>query len=123
MLNMSSLTKIPYKTNDIIFFEGDIEAHFFLIEKGNITVFTKNQKGEKVILAQLGPGEVLGEQAMIDKSERSASAQATSDSILLKISEESYQEMLKELPLWAASMLKGLSTRLKHMNKVAKTLK
>lgn len=120
---MSSLTKIPYKANDIIFFEGDIEAHFFLIEKGNITVFTKNQKGEKVILAQLGPGEVLGEQAMIDKSERSASAQATTDSVLLKISEESYQEMLLELPLWASSMLKSLSTRLKHMNKAVKTLK
>lgn len=120
---MSSLTKIPYKANDVIFFEGDIEAHFFLIEKGNITVFTKNQKGEKVILAQLGPGDVLGEQAMIDKSERSASAQATTDAVLLKISEESYQEMLRELPLWASSMLKGLSTRLKHMNKAVKTLK
>ena len=76
-----------------------------------------------MILAQLGPGEVLGEQAMIDKSERSASAQATADCILLKISEESYQEMLRELPLWASSILKSLSTRLKHMNKAVKTLK
>ncbi len=120
---MNALTKISYKVDDIIFFEGDIEAHFFLIEKGSITVFTKNQKGEKVILARLGPGEVLGEQAMIDKSERSASAQATADSVLLKISEESYQEMLRELPLWAGSMLRSLSTRLKHMNKAVKTLK
>ena len=120
---MSSLTKILYKPNDFIFFEGDIEAHFFLIEKGQITVFTKNQKGEKVVLAQLGPGEVLGEQAMIDKSERSATAQASSDCVLLKISEESYEDMLAELPLWASSMLKNLSTRLKHMNKAVKTLK
>ncbi len=120
---MSTLTKTEYKANDIIFYEGDIEAHFFLIEKGNVTVFTKNQMGEKVILAQLGPGEVLGEQAMIDKSERSASAQASADCILLKISEESYQEMLRELPLWASSMLKCLSTRLKRMNKAVKNLK
>ncbi len=119
---MSSLTKVSYKTDEIIFFEGDIEAHFYLIEKGSITVFTKNKKGEKIILADLNPGEVLGEQAMIDKSERSATAQARTDCVLLKISEESYQAMMQELPLWASSMLKNISTRLKNMNKAVITL-
>ncbi len=110
------LRKINYKANDFIFFETDIESHFFVIESGFVTVFTKNSKGEKVVLAELGAGEIFGEQALIDKSERSATAQAKTNCVLVKISEVEYQSLLKELPVWASSMLKSFSQRLKHMN-------
>lgn len=114
---MESLKKISYKAGDVIFFETDIEGHFFIIEKGTVGVFTRNSRGERVILSELHEGEIFGEQAMIDKTERSASAQATSDCILVKVSEEDYQALLKQLPLWASSMLKSFSARLKKMNK------
>lgn len=114
---MESLKKVTYQPGDIIFYETDIEAHFFIIEKGTVGVYTKNSRGERVVLSELGPGEIFGEQAMIDRSERSASAQATSHCVLVKVSEEDYQALLKQLPVWASSMLKSFSARLKKMNK------
>lgn len=114
------MQKINYKAGDFIFFETDIEAHFFIVEKGVVNVFTKNSRGEKVLLSELQPGEIFGEQAMIDKSERSATAQAKTDCILVKVSEPDYQELLKQLPVWASSMLKSFSARLKQMNKIVK---
>lgn len=120
---MSSITKETYKAGDFIFFEGDIEAHFYIIESGKVKIFSKNIKtGQKVELAQLGPGDTFGEFALIDKGARTASAQAETDVVMLKISEEGYNIMLNDLPLWASSMLKSFTTRLKSMNSTIKTL-
>lgn len=113
---MSSITKESFKAGDFIFFEGDIEAHFYIIESGIVKIFSKNKAGQKVELAKLNPGETFGEFALIDKGARTASAQADTDCKLMKISEEGYNIMLNDLPLWASSMLESFSTRLKTMN-------
>ena len=113
---MSSITKESFKAGDFIFFEGDIEAHFYIIESGTVKIFSKNKSGQKVELAKLNPGETFGEFALIDKGARTASAQADTDCKLMKISEEGYNIMLNDLPLWASSMLESFSTRLKTMN-------
>ena len=113
---MSSITKESFKAGDFIFFEGDIEAHFYIIESGTVKIFSKNKSGQKVELAKLNPGETFGEFALIDKGARTASAQADTDCKLMKISEEGYNIMLNDLPLWASSMLESFSARLKTMN-------
>ena len=113
---MSSITKESFKAGDFIFFEGDIEAHFYIIESGTVKIFSKNKAGQKVELAKLNPGETFGEFALIDKGARTASAQADTDCKLMKISEEGYNIMLNDLPLWASSMLESFSARLKTMN-------
>lgn len=120
---MSSITKESYHAGDFIFFEGDIEAHFYIIESGTVKIFSKNKQGLKVELAQLNPGETFGEFALIDKGARTASAQATTEVKLMKISEEGYKIMLNDLPLWASSMLESFSTRLKSMNTQLKEVK
>ncbi len=113
---MSSITKESFKAGDFIFFEGDIEAHFFIIESGEVSIFMKDKKGAKFEVARLNPGETFGEFALIDKGARTASAQATTDVKAMKISAEGYELMLNDLPLWASSMLKSFSARLKQMN-------
>lgn len=120
---MSSITKESFKAGDFIFFEGDIEAHFYIIETGTVKIFSKNKTGQKVELAILNPGETFGEFALIDKGARTASAQAATDCKLMKISEEGYNIMLNDLPLWASSMLESFSARLKTMNTQLKEFK
>lgn len=120
---MSSITKESFKAGDFIFFEGDIEAHFYIIETGTVKIFSKNKTGQKVELATLSPGETFGEFALIDKGARTASAQAETDCKLMKISEEGYNIMLNDLPLWASSMLESFSARLKTMNTQLKEFK
>ncbi|MFN3697948.1 MAG: Crp/Fnr family transcriptional regulator [Pseudobdellovibrio sp.] len=120
---MSSITKETFKSGDFIFFEGDLEAHFYIIESGQVIIFTKDENGHKVILATLNPGDTFGEFALIDSGSRTASAMAATDVKVMKISQEGYDIMLNELPLWASSMLKSFSTRLKSMNAQLKNKK
>lgn len=76
----------------------------------------KDKRGQKIEVARLKDGETFGEFALIDKGARTASAQAVTEVKAMKISSEGYDMMLNELPLWASSMLRSFSTRLKHMN-------
>ena len=120
---MSSITKESFKAGEFIFFEGDIESHFYIIEAGEIIIFTKDKSGQKVEIARLKSGETFGEFALIDKGSRTASAQAVTDCTMMKISSEGYEMMLGDLPTWASSMLTSFSSRLKQMNQSLKELK
>ncbi|MEQ1722060.1 MAG: cyclic nucleotide-binding domain-containing protein [Pseudobdellovibrio sp.] len=120
---MSSITKETFKAGDFIFFEGDIEAHFYIIESGEVSIFMKDKKGQKIEVARLKDGETFGEFSLIDKGARSASAQAVTPVKAMKISSEGYELMLNELPLWASSMLRSFSSRLKQMNTNIKELR
>ena len=119
---MSSMTKEIFKAGEFIFFEGDIESHFYIIESGDVLIFTKDKLGKKIEIAKLKAGDTFGEFALIDKGARTASAQAASDCKLMKISSEGYEMMLNDLPLWASSMLTSFSVRLKQMNTTLKDL-
>lgn len=120
---MSSITKESFKAGEFIFFEGDIESHFYIIETGEILIFSKDKLGQKVEIARLKSGETFGEFALIDKGSRTASAQAVIDCSLMKISSEGYEMMLGDLPTWASSMLTSFSVRLRQMNTSLKELK
>lgn len=113
---MSSITKESFKAGDFIFFEHDIESHFFIIESGEVSIFMKDRKGQKIEVARLKEGETFGEFALIDKGARTASAQAVTPVKAMRISAEGYEMMLNDLPLWASSMLRSFSGRLRQMN-------
>lgn len=117
---MSKISKESFKAGDFIFFEGDVESHFYIIESGHVSIFTKDKRNQKIEIARLKDGETFGEFALIDKGARSASAQAITPVSLMKVSAEGYEMMLGELPLWASSMLKSFTFRLKQMNQALK---
>lgn len=118
--NTSQLKKEIIKAQQPLFFEGDLEGHFYIIESGSVSVFTKNKFGEKIEIAHLKSGDIVGEMALVDKGARTASAVALTDCQVIKVSESEYQKLISELPLWASSMIKNLSRRLKKMNELAK---
>ncbi len=60
-------------------------------------------------------GESFGEFALISKMPRSASAQAVTDVVLVKVSEEGFKQLLSELPTWAECMLNSFVDRLQNM--------
>lgn len=119
---MSTITKEIFRAGDFIFFEGDIEAHFFIIESGEVSIFMKDKRGQKIDVARLKEGETFGEFALIDRGIRTASAQAITPVTVMRISAEGYEMMLNDLPLWASSMLRSFSARLKQMNTNLKEL-
>ena len=73
--------------------EGGYSNHFFAIEEGTAKV---ERAGEEI--AQLGPGDVFGEQGLLEKQERSATVVATSTIKLIKIEHWELSRMKQSMP-------------------------
>lgn len=120
MAASDDIFKETYESGDYIFFEGDLESHFYIIEKGQVQIFTKNKQGKRINILTAEAGESFGEFALLDKKPRSASAQALCKVSLIKVSEVGYEELLENLPMWASSMMKSFTARLRKMTEVLK---
>ncbi len=97
MLPKPSMTPTQRKLapGDLIFKEGDPPGSAFLIESGRVEVAIHQPQG-RVVLSYLGPGDLLGEMAVIDDAPRSAEARAVEASVLTEILREQIHERLNE---------------------------
>lgn len=116
----AAIIRETYKSGDYIFFEGDIDYHFYIIEKGTVQIFTKGSDGKRIDIATVEEGESFGEFALLERQPRSASAQAATECVLIKVTEAGYEQLLSEIPVWASSMMKSFAARLIRMNEVLK---
>lgn len=73
--------------------EGGYSNDFYAIDEGTVKV---ERGGEHV--ADLGPGDVFGEQGLLEKSERTATVTATSPVRVIKIEHWELSRMRKALP-------------------------
>jgi CRP/FNR family cyclic AMP-dependent transcriptional regulator len=119
---MSSITKQAFKAGTYVFHEGDIESHFYIIEQGEVHIVTKDKVNQSLVVAKLHSGDSFGEFALIDNAPRTASAIAKTDVTVMRISEEGYQMMLNDLPIWASCMMKSFAARILAMNSTLKAM-
>lgn len=109
---------------ETLFSEGEPGLSMYIIKKGGIKVLKMGFLGETVI-AQVNPGEFVGEMAVIDCSPRSATVKATVHTELLELSQSNYSLLKKEHPKIAVKimdlLLRLLSLRLR--NTTSKMLK
>ena len=73
--------------------EGGYSNHFFAIEEGTAKV---ERNGDRI--GDLGPGDVFGEQGLLEKQERSATVTATSRLRVIKIEHWELSRMRKTMP-------------------------
>ena len=73
--------------------EGAFSNHFYAIEEGTAKV---EREGEE--LAQLGPGDVFGEQGLLEHSQRAATVTSTAPVRLIKIEHWELSRMKKAMP-------------------------
>ena len=64
-----------FDPDEFLFEEGDPGDCAYIIESGSVEV-SLDKGGRKLVIATLGPGEVLGEMAIIDNFPRTATARA-----------------------------------------------
>ena len=99
-----------FKAGDFVFAEGDAPTCAYLIESGRIEISTR-QLGEPRVLAELGPGMLLGEMAVLDDSTRTASARALTDCRLIPIDRTQFAERLAAADPVVRALLMSQLTR------------
>ena len=107
-----------YEKGEVIFNEGDYGDSMFIVIEGEVSI----QKNGKSI-ALLDKGSSLGEMALLDNETRSADATAKKDSVLLKINQDVFYELMESNADIMKQIIKLLTSRIRDANsKLEKTL-
>jgi len=89
----------------------------YIIESGRIGISIDANPTVKTFIATLGPKECFGEMGLFDDSPRSATAHVIEDSTLLALEKAKLRALLLHYPELALGMLRGLSLRLREVNR------
>lgn len=82
---LRGVTPMNLKAGEILFREGGTADAFFVVQEGNLQIYARSNKGKQVLVSTLGPGEVLGEMAVLDPAPRSATVRSQTASTLLRM--------------------------------------
>lgn len=109
------------KKNEILFREGDPSDCMFVVKSGKIAI-TKAKGSSEIILAELGPGDMLGEMAFFDNKPRSAGARAVIDSIVIELPFKALNAQFKQFPEWLKAIVRTVNNHLRNANQRIKNL-
>jgi CRP/FNR family cyclic AMP-dependent transcriptional regulator len=97
----------------VIFHKESTDRTLYLIASGRIRIYLPSESGREVTLNVCGPGEAIGELALLDGHPRSASAQAIDDVVVYALHHEDFARLLDTSPL-AAAVIQVLTARMRR---------
>jgi HEAT repeat protein len=103
-----------YPQNTAIFHQGEEGNVMFVIVEGHLQVVKTTNDAEQV-LAQRGPGDFVGEMAVIESAPRVATLRTQSDVRVLALDGDTFKEILRERPDVSFAVLRNISRRLREM--------
>ena len=95
---LACVEPVQVLAGEMIFRRGDKGNALYLINEGQVNMLAGNGEAkDESVIAQLGPGQSFGEMALLTGEPRSATAVATTDSSLLRIDKEHFDELMKSM--------------------------
>ncbi len=111
------LTEQHYAPAEVVFAEGERGDAMALIWAGRVAV-VRGPWEAPVVLGYRGPGELVGEMALLEEAPRSASVVALEPLRLLHIDRAAFAELLDSNPAIGASIMTSLSARLREADNI-----
>lgn len=105
------LEEVDLDAGKNIFMAGDTGNCMYIIFKGEVRI----HKGDHTF-AILKENDLFGEYALLDTETRSASATAKTETLLLKMDQEPFYELMENRPEVARGIIKTLCRRIKAQN-------
>lgn len=77
---------VPVRASDVVVMEGNEGETYFIILEGKATVHRRYNKDElPKLVAELGPGQSFGEEALLSNVARNATVRMVTDGVLLSV--------------------------------------
>jgi CRP-like cAMP-binding protein len=111
-----------YRRGDIIFQKDEPGHALFIVERGSVRIYVPSAQGNDLILAVLAAGDFFGDISLLDGRPRSASAAATSDTVLLALERSDFIALITSRPAAAMAVLEAVSRRLRETDEMASDL-
>ena len=114
----SKLRRRQYQRGEIIFHQDDPADRMHIVVEGIVRISIASEDGREKAIALLQPGECFGEMAMLDGSNRSATATAVEPTQTFALFQQDFMDFLEEHPEVVAKTTNMLTRRLRSVNQM-----
>jgi len=97
-----------FQPGEVVFAQGDPGDEMYGIVEGSVELSV-----DGTIVVVLGPDDVLGEMAIIDSTERMATATVTPPTRLRSIDRRDFMFLVRGTPMFAIQVMSALANRLR----------
>ena len=97
--------------------QGQVADKVLVVRDGRVKIVASTAAGGDAVLTFRGPGALLGEQALVDGSPRSATVVALEDVEYLVVAASAFSAYLERRPRVALALLAALSLRLRDSDR------
>jgi CRP/FNR family transcriptional regulator, cyclic AMP receptor protein len=103
--------EVDVKPGDVLTHEGRHEGYFFVVVDGSVGI----ERGGQTINT-LGPGDFLGEIALLDGGPRTATATATVPTRLLSLEQKAFDDLMDSSPTIRTAVMEAVGQRLRAID-------
>ena len=111
-----ALERRTFDAGAMIFAQGDAGTAMYIVASGNVNIYLPSSVSYRISLNDIARGEYFGELALFDDKSRSASALATTDTVLLELRRATLESYLERRPRAALAILRVMGERLRKAN-------
>jgi len=119
---VSRSTRRTIDKGQILFLEGDRSDSVLVLISGHMNVVRYSSDGGQFIMNTVVPGDTIGEVGVLSRSPRSATVQATEQSVVLKLAGSVIIDLLSERPALAVALLERMADMVRRITGVATDL-
>lgn len=118
---MSGAGQKKVEKDHYLFRDGDPPDAMYVIKSGKFAV-VKTKNATEIVLAEIGPGQMVGEMAFFDGKPRSASVKALKDSEVIALPYKSLHAQFANFPEWSKAIMRTVNESLRNANQKIKQL-
>ncbi len=114
----SHLQPHQLKAGETLFRQGDQSTDMFIVTDGKVKVVLPDKHGRELVLDEYGPGQFIGELALLSQQPRTTTIVATKPTSLLKLSRETFLQVLETATETKLDSLEDLQRHLRQQYKI-----
>jgi CRP/FNR family transcriptional regulator, cyclic AMP receptor protein len=113
---LASTRRRRFARREVLFHEGDPGDTLHLIDKGRVAVRITTPLGDVATLSVLGPGECVGEMALLGTGHRGATVVALEKSETLSLHRDQFEGMRREHPAVDRFLIDVLAAEVRRLD-------
>ncbi len=111
------LSERRFEPRQFLFSAGEPPERVFLLLKGRVKLYHVANNGKEIILDIAGKGDLVGDMAIVEGSERATCARALDETVAVSISWEDFSHLVQRSPRVAFAMAELMAGRLAGMQR------
>jgi hypothetical protein len=111
-----------FPTGSVLMRRGDVATTAYAITAGRVRVEAPREDDSEATLAELGPGEIVGEMGVLERESRSATVVAVEDTEAIELDGAAFTVAVLRHPDAAEALLRQLSRRLRRTDELPASL-